>query len=51
MGDIIKDYVTRVRRKVDVPENQKSGKDNKIDDFWYNIELMETGWVPSDKGV
>ena len=32
VGDIIKDYVTRVRRKADVMENQKSGK-QKTDDF------------------
>jgi len=32
VGDIIKDYVTRVKRKVEIPENQKSGKE-RIDDF------------------
>jgi hypothetical protein len=26
VGDIIKDYVTRVRRKVEVPNNQRVGR-------------------------
>lgn len=33
VGDIIKDYVSRVKRKTEREENQRAFKDNRMDDF------------------
>ena len=33
MGDIIKDYVSRVKRKTEKEDNHKAFRDNRMDDF------------------
>jgi hypothetical protein len=33
VGDIIKDYVSRVKRKTEREENQRVFRDNRMDDF------------------